>query len=165
MVATGFKHAYAHVAGDDGRIWTTEMNDGSFDGEPGPEEIVLLDGEGPADGGWPRCIGDREPVEEYGGTTDDCADTAPPVALLEPSATPIGLAVAPWDDEQLLVTSWTRGTILAIASERSDDAAPVAPLTVAAGLEGPQHLLVAPDGDGVLLTEHTTGTIWRLTRP
>lgn len=161
VVATGFKHAYAHVAGD-GRIWTTEMNDGSFDGEPGPEEVVLLDGGGPVDGGWPRCIGDRQPVDEYGGTQDDCAATIPPLAVLDPGATPTGLALAPWD--ALLTTSWTRGEVLALPTERPAAAPPAPPVTIAAGLEGPQHLLVAPDGDGVLLTEHTTGTVWRLTR-
>lgn len=164
VVATGFKHAYAHVAADDGRIWTTEMNDGSFDGAPGPEEVVLLDGDGPADGGWPRCVGDREPVEQYGGTDEDCAGTAPPLALLDPGATPTGLARAPWADDQLLVTSWTGGQIHAVPAERPADIPPAPHLTVAAGFEGPQHLLAAPDGDGVLLTEHATGMVWRLTR-
>jgi len=163
-VATGFKHAYAHVAAEDGRVWTTEMNDGSFDGEAGPEEVVLLDPDAVTDGGWPRCVGDRQPVEEYGGTDAACAGTVAPLALLDPGGTPTGLALAPWDADQLLVTSWTRGEVLGLPTERPDGAPPAEPDLIATGFQGPQHLLPAPDGDGLLVTEHATGTIWRLSR-
>ncbi|MEX1288517.1 MAG: glucose sorbosone dehydrogenase, partial [Acidimicrobiia bacterium] len=71
-LALGFKHAYAHVVDADGTLWTTEVGDGRFDGEPPADELVAV--EAGADHGWPRCVGDNRPVAEYGATDADCAD-------------------------------------------------------------------------------------------
>ena len=39
-LAWGFKHAYAHVRDDTEVLWTTEISDGRYDGEPPLDEIV-----------------------------------------------------------------------------------------------------------------------------
>lgn len=42
-VASGFKHAYAHTFTGDAStattLWSVEMTDGTFDGEPGSDEL------------------------------------------------------------------------------------------------------------------------------
>ena len=68
VIARGFKHAYARTYDDDGTLWQTEMSDGTYDGEPAPDELVAV-AEGD-DFGWPRCIGDGVPVTFYEGTAE-----------------------------------------------------------------------------------------------
>lgn len=149
-VATGLKGAYAHAAQGE-RLWTTEIADGRFDGEAPPDELNLVrDG---ASYGWPRCIGDRDPVEEHGATAQECAGTEAPLALFEPGATPVGLAL--WEDD-LLVSLWTRGEVVRVP------AAGGTPEPFLTGLAGPQHLLALDDG-ALLVVEHGSGRVHRLT--
>lgn len=161
-VINGMKHAYAVAQLDDGRLVVTEMSDGRFDGEPAPDEVLIL----PADpaqtlrGGWPMCIGDRTPVQEFDGTEDLCADTVASQALFDPGATPTGVAVAPWDSEMILVTNWTQDQIVGVGLGEQP---PVTPTIVVDDIATPHHLLV--DGDRVLVTSHTGGQILAFTHP
>lgn len=157
-VATGFKHAYAHVVDADGQLWSTEMSDGRFDGEVPPDELVrVTDGD---DFGYPRCIGDGAPVLELGADESDCDDTPPSHALFEPRATPTGVAVAPWDDDTLLVALWNRGEVVAVP--RRPATIPAPPTLVASGDLTPQHLLA--DGDRLLVTDFTGGRVLSIAR-
>ena len=154
-LASGFKHAYAHVYDGD-VLWTTEMTDGRFDGEPAADEVLRVVAH--TDHGWPYCVGDNRVVEEFGGTADRCADTPPSLATFAPGATPTSITISPFDDNTLLVALWNEGRIVAI-DKTSDD--PSDYIDVATGLIGPQHL-VATD-DAVYVSEFGTGRILRLT--
>lgn len=156
-VATGTKHAYAHVEHPDGRLFVTEIADGRFDGAAPPDELTIVrDGD---DFGYPRCVGDGTPVAEFGATAADCVDTPPSLALFEPGATPTSVAVAPWDDETLLVALWNDGTVVSVPSEPA--AQPHTGEVFLAGLDQPQHLLA--DGDRLLVVDHAGGRILAVT--
>lgn len=156
-LASGFKHAYAHVFDDDGTLWTTEMSDGRFDGERAADEVLaVVPG---ADHGWPRCVGDNRPVAEFGGTVDTCEGTPPSLAVFAPGATPTSVAVSPFDPDTLLVALWVEGRIVAVDTA-SDD--PTAVTDVVTGLQNPQHLVTV--GDEVLVSEFGAGRILRLRR-
>lgn len=156
--ATGFKHAYAHVVDADGTIWVTEMSDGRLDGETPPDELVRVrEGD---DFGYPRCVGDRTPVTELGATDADCSATPRSHALLSPSATPTSVAVAPWDDDTLLIALWNRREIVAVPRAPADS--PYAPESVVGGELTPQHLLV--DGDRLLVTDFAGGRVLSVVR-
>jgi glucose/arabinose dehydrogenase len=163
QVAVGFKNAYARTVGPDGTLWQSEVTDGSFDGDQGPDELVAipagaLDGSASAvaDGGWPRCIGDRQPVEQFGGSTEACGSTLWAQALFPAGATPTSVVVSPWDDEELLVALWNRGEIVAVPTAGSTDG-PVEVATWATGIDRPQHLVAG--GDRLLVVDHDGGTI------
>lgn len=158
----GMKHAYAVAELDDGRLAVSEMSDGRFDGERAPDELLVID---PAvgqtlHGGWPRCIGNRQPVEEYDGTAAECESTVPSRALFDAGATPTGVEVAPWDPGTVLVTNWTQDRVMAVSLQGTP---PVDPSVAFGGIPTPQDLLA--DGDRVLLTSHTAGQILALTDP
>lgn len=155
-VASGFKHAYAQTRSADGRLWSTEMSDGRFDGALADDELVeVVEG---VDHGWPRCVGDNRPVAEQGADASACAQTPGSHALFEPGATPTSVVVAPWDDATLLVALWNRGQVVAI-----DAAAPQTPATaqvVFDGVDRPQHLAV--DGDTLVLVDFLDGRLVEL---
>lgn len=151
--ATGFKHAYAHAPVGDGRWFVTEISDGTLDGEPPPDELVVA--AAGDDFGYPRCIGDRVPVRELDATEVDCAATPRSHALLPPRSTPTSVAVPPWDPETVLVALWSTGELVAVPAEPAPDPHP--PEVVLDGLERPQHLLVV--GDRLLLTEFAGGRV------
>lgn len=158
-VATGFKHAYAQARTDDGVLYTTEIGDGRYDGEPADDEVVAV--EPGVDGGWPRCVGDNLPVVEYGGDDEICATAPRSTAVLAKGATPTSLVVAPWDRSQLLVALWNRAEVVAVPVGSADTDLPATPVVVYTDAQHPQHLTV--DGERVLLTDHTAGTIIALT--
>ncbi len=173
VVAVGFKNAYGRTVGSDGRLWQAEVADGSFDGEPAPDELVALppsvlddgaaggSGAGSAlDAGWPRCIGDRAPVAQYGGTTEVCADTVGAQATFEPGATPTSVAVSPWDDDTLLVALWNDGRVVSVSADPADQGAE--PTTWLTGLDHPQHLVA--DGDRLLVVDFSGGRILSVER-
>lgn len=152
VVATGFKNAYARTVGADGRLWQVEMSDGSFDGTPAPDELVVVR---PGDAfGWPACVGDRVPVEEYGGTEETCVEP-PSHAVFDPGATPTSVAVAPWDPEVLLVALWNQGRVVSVPTD--PDRAPHAGTTFLTGVERPQHLLAV--GERLLVVDFEGGRI------
>ena len=155
-VLEGMKHAYA-VSPVGEELVVTEMSDGSYDGERAPDELVVVasdPGDGPVPtGGWPRCVGDGTPVEEYEGTAEGCAEAVASTTLFEPGATPTGVAVAPWDTDVALVALWNEGRVVAVDLADGDR-------TDVLEVENPQHLLV--DGDAVLLSTFGDGTIRRL---
>jgi glucose/arabinose dehydrogenase len=152
MLASGLKNAYAHVYDSDERLWTTEVAE-PIGGVAAPDEINrVTPGE---DYGWPACVGDREPVANFGGDPGRCDRTVRPHATFAPTgATPTSVVLSPFDDGELLVALWNAGRIVAVPLEGG------APTDVLAGLDQPQHLLT--DGDTLLLSEHGTGTIWRV---
>mgnify|MGYP001035827047 CR=1 FL=1 len=150
-VAWGFKHAYAHAVSADGRLWTTEISDGSFDGAPATDELVAVS-EG-VDHGWPACVGDNRAVEDA-GVADPCTGVPRSQAVFGPGATPTGLAVSPWDPSRLFVALWVDATIVEVDTS---GAAPAAPVVIATELSRPQHLVV--DGLRLLVTDHAAGTI------
>lgn len=157
-LATGFKHAYGHVVDPDGVIWSTEMSDGRLDGNVPPDELVRVDAGD--DFGYPRCIGDRVPVDELGADRTSCASTPRSHALFEPGATPTSVAVAPWDPDLLVVALWNRGEVVAVP--RGPAGRPHEPEIVLADAGAPQHLIV--DGDRLLLSEFTGGRILAIER-
>ncbi len=157
-IASGLKHAYAHVVGPDGTLWVTEIGDGTYDGAPPPDELVAVtDGD---DFGWPRCIGDRTPVAEYGGTAARCASTPRSHALFPPRSTPTSVAIAPWDDEVLLVALWVDGAVVAVPVAPGDEPHDGEPFLT--GIEHPQHLLA--DGDRLLVVDHDGGRVLAVRR-
>lgn len=156
MVATGFKHAYAHAALDDGRWLVTEVSDGRLNGGPPPDELVIA--ERGDDFGFPRCIGDGEPVADFGVTDDECASTPPSLALFEPRATPTSVVIAPWDPSTALVALWTLDDIVAVPVDAAP--APHVPRSLGIDVGRPQHLTV--DGDRVLVTDHERGSLLAL---
>lgn len=152
VVATGFKHAYATVELSDGRVVVAEVGDGRFDGEVPPDElVVLVPG---ADHGWPDCIGDNVAVRERDATEARCAEVPGSLALFEPGATPTSIAVAPWDDTELLVALWVSGELVGVSVDDGSTR------TLITGLSGPQDLTV--DGSDVLLVEHRRDRVLRL---
>lgn len=157
--ATGFKHAYGHVVGPDGEVWSTEMSDGRLDGNVPPDELVRV--AAGDDFGYPRCVGDRAPVVELGADDRMCATTPRSHALFEPGATPTSVAVAPWDPEVLVVALWNRGEV--VTMPRSDDGRPHPVETLLADAGNPQHLIA--DGDRLLLSEFSGGRILAIERP
>lgn len=157
VVALGFKHAYARVYDEAGMLWQTEISDGTYDGEPPPDELVAVT---PGDDfGWPRCIGDRLPVEFYEGTAESCAETPRSQALFDPGATPTAVAVAPWDPDVLLVALWNEGRVVAVPRRAGEG--PVAGEDFLTGIAHPQHLLA--DGDRLLVTDFDGGRILAVT--
>ncbi len=149
----GFKHAYVQAIESDGTIWTTELADGRHDGQPAVDEVVAV-ARG-ADHGWPDCVGDNRPVAERGATEATCADVPASHAVFEPGATPTGLAVAPWDPEQLIVALWVQRRIVAIPTDPAG--APVGVTLLTDDVGRPQHL--TPDGARLLVTDHERGQI------
>jgi glucose/arabinose dehydrogenase len=157
--ATGFKHAYAHVVDADGQLWSTEMSDGRLDGVVPPDELVRVEiGD---DFGYPRCVGDRTPVAEFGATAEECAATPVSQALFEPGATPTSVAVAPWDADLLVVALWNRGEVVTVP--RQGEGAPHAVTTLLTGVRRPQHLV--SDGERLVLSDFDGGRILALSRP
>jgi glucose/arabinose dehydrogenase len=152
-VATGVKHAYAHVEHPDGRLFVTEITDRRLDGRPPPDELMVVrDGDA---FGYPRCVGDRVPVIELGATDADCASSPPSHALFDPGATPTSVAVAPWDQTTLVVALWNAGAVVAVPAAAGDGPHPGEPFLT--GIDHPQHLL--PAGDELLVVDHTGGRI------
>ncbi|WP_420631437.1 PQQ-dependent sugar dehydrogenase [Candidatus Leptofilum sp.] len=164
VLATGLKNAYAHVFDGNGRLWITEVGDGTvtgenFEGQP-PEELNLVAPGG--DYGWAQCFGNQEPALNRDGTTEICVETEPPVALFPPQATPTSIAVAPWDDSVLLVALWLRGKVTAVQIEVDADGRFVGTTSIfLTGIQNPQHLLPTPDG-ALLISDYRTGTIYRI---
>lgn len=153
VVATGFKNAYGRTFDDEGTLWQAEMSDGSYDGEQAPDELVVVE---PGDDfGWPRCIGDRQPVEFYEGTEELCAATPPSFTLFEPGATPTSVAMAPWDPGVVLVALWNEGRVVAVRGD--DEERPAAIDDFLLGIERPQFLLA--DGDRLLVVDFGGGRI------
>jgi glucose/arabinose dehydrogenase len=159
IVASGFKHAYAHVIDADGQLWSTEMSDGRLDGAVPPDELVrVTTGD---DFGYPLCVGDRDPVAELGATNETCAATPRSHALFPPGATPTSVAVAPWDPDVLVVALWNRGEVVAVP--RSEAGRPHVPEVLLSGVGAPQHLVA--DHDRLLLTDFAGGRILSITKP
>jgi glucose/arabinose dehydrogenase len=120
-VATGLKNAYAHVFDSDGALWSTEIAE-PIGGAAAPDELNRI--ERGADYGWPACVGDRQPVESFGGDRERCQDTMRPVAEFGPGATATAVVVNPFaagefillvDGDTLLVSDHEQGAIYRVA--------------------------------------------------
>lgn len=152
VLATGFKNAYGRTFDDDGVLWQAEMSDGNYDGEPAPDELVIVE---PGDDfGWPLCIGDQQPVAFYEGTAEYCSSTPRSHALFEPGATPTSVAVAPWDEAVRLVALWVQGRVVAVPTDGDE---PVDYDDFLTGIERPQFLLA--DEERLLVVDHEGGRI------
>lgn len=158
IIATGFKHAYAHLDDGTGQLWSVEMTDGTFDEVRGSDELLAISAGD--DAGWPQCVDDNRPVIEYGGSTDLCDASPRSHALFGAGATPTSLVIAPWDSNVFLVALWLPSQVVTVPVEVPGDG-PHAPELFIEGIESPQHLLV--DGQGVLVSDHETGQIIRIT--
>lgn len=157
-LSAGFKNAYGHTVGTDGRVWATEVSDGSFDGVPASDELVAV---APGvDHGWPRCVGDRLPVVEAGADEAECRTGPVSQALFGPGATPTSVAVAPWDDSTLVVALWRDRKVVTVATAPPVEG-PHEPVEIVGGDLRPQHLLV--DGDRLLVLDFDGGRILVLT--
>ncbi len=165
MLASGLKNAYARVFDENGRLWTTEIGDGSvtgadFEGQP-PEELnLVITG---ADFGWPPCFGNQEPALNRSGTPEICSRTRAPVALFAPQSTPTSVVVSPWDEDVLLVALWVGGVVTAVTITPQGDNATGTTQTFISGFGNPQHLLVLPDGS-LLVSDHRDGVIYKVER-
>lgn len=153
QVASGLKNAYAHTYAARGQLWTTEVAE-PIGGSSAPDEINrVIAG---VDYGWPACVGDREPVPAFGGDEARCGHTGPPHVTFEPiGATPTSIVVNPFDTDQLVVALWNVGRVVTAPISGEGEVTDL--LT---GIERPQHLLV--DDDALLVSDHATGTIWRV---
>lgn len=149
--AAGFKHAYAHVFGPDGTLWTTEVSDGRFDGQAPADEVVAVTPG--VDHGWPRCVGDNRPVIDFGVT--DCSGIPSSLAVFDPGATPTGIIVSPFNPERLLVALWVTGQVVAVPVDGDGS-----PTVVIDRLLSPQHLVA--DGGLLYLAEFGQNRIVRL---
>lgn len=157
-VAHGLQNAYAHTTDADGRVWLTDIHAGDYNETEAPDEVNLLrDG---ADYGWPQCIGDRAPVEEFHGTLERCAETERPVAVLEAGATPTGVAVSPFADNELFVALWGTGELVTVDVTGGPGDQPADPEGFMGGLARPQDVLVR-DGT-LLLSDHEKGVVYEL---
>jgi hypothetical protein len=132
------------------------MTDGRFDGERASDELVMI--QPGDDGGWPQCVDDNRPVDEFGGTADVCDASPRSHALFGPGATPTSFVIAPWDPDQFIVALWLPGRVVTVP--RTASQTPHEPADFIGGVESPQHLLV--DGDRVLLSDHETGRIFAI---
>ncbi len=146
-IAAGFKNPYAHAVDGDGPLWVTEMSDGRFDGERAADELVEVSPG--VDHGWPRCIGDRLPVQEFGADAAECQSGPPSQAVFAPGATPTSVVVSPFEPETLLVALWVEQRIVAVPT--TPEGRPHEPVEVVTGEIRPQHLLV--DGDRLLIVD------------
>ena len=161
-LATGLKNGYAHVFDGNGRLWITEIGDGSvtgseFEGQP-PEELNLV--MAGANFGWPQCFGNQEPALNREGSEEICGQTEAPVSLFPPQSTPTSIAVAPWDESILLVALWVRGEVTAVQLEADGNGRFTGTNTpFLTGIVNPQHLLVTPD-NALLVTDYRNGTIY-----
>lgn len=161
VLASGLKGAYGHAIDAQGRIWTTEIGDDLIDDGAPPDELnLVVTG---ADFGWPQCAGSGEPVLRYGGTPERCAQSRAPVVLFPPNATPTSVAIAPWDENVLLVALWSRGEVVQVQITPDGDNAVGEVSTFLTGLRNPQHLLAWRDGS-LLVSDFATGTIFRITK-
>ena len=154
QIAAGLKGGYAHAFDDQGRLWLTEIVDGSVDGVTLPDELNLwVEG---ADFGWPRCYG-----RELAGP--DCAGVRPAVAVFEPHSTPTSVAISPFADQTLLVALWVSGEVVSVrVSETADNAVgEIAPFLTEIG--NPQHLLTIADGS-LLVSDYAVGRIYQITK-
>ncbi len=159
-VATELKGAYAHAYDRAGRLWTTEIGDDPVNGTAPPDELnLVLPG---ADFGWPQCFGMQEPATNYGGSSDRCQSTRPPVALFAQRATPTGLVSSPWQADTLLVALWLQQSVVQVTITPVGDNATGVVEPFITGLRNPQDLLVLADGD--LLVSDFAGTIYRVTK-
>jgi len=159
VVATGFKHAYAHVVDPDGQLWTVEMTDGTFDGERAPDELVAI---APGDdGGWPQCFGNNRPALEFGGTQAGCAASPPSHAIFGLGATPTSIVLAPWGDDEFVVALWLPGQVVTVPRQQPGSE-PHEPVVLLEGIESPQHLLVLDEQ--LLVSDHETGQIFSVTK-
>ena len=163
VLATGLKNAYAHVFDENGRLWTTEIGDGSvtgadFQGQP-PEELNLV--AAGADFGWPVCFGNQEPALNREGTAAQCSQTRAPVALFPPQSTPTSVVVSPWDEDVLLVALWLSGEVTAVTITPQGDNATGTVETLISGFDNPQHMLVLDD-DVLLVSDYRSGVIYRV---
>lgn len=147
-LATGLKGGYAHVEDDMGRIWLTEIADGSVGGVTLPDELNLLV-EG-ADFGWPRCYG-----RELAGP--DCDGVRPAVAVFPAQATPTSVALSPFDEDRLFVTLWVSGEVVEIILTPDGDNAIGEVRSFLSELGNPQHLVATQDQ--LLIGVFNTGEI------
>ena len=154
-LATGLKGGYAHAIDGAGRVWLTEIADGTIGGETAPDELNLLAPD--ADFGWPRCYG-----RELAGP--DCSGVRPAVTVFDTHATPTSVALSPFVGDTLLVALWQAGTVVAVPVTYAGDNAVGDPQPFLSGLRNPQHLFVTEDG-ALLVSDFAGGRIYRIAAP
>ena len=154
ILATGLKNAYAHAFDENGRLWMTEIADGTLDDVTYPGEInLLVDG---ADFGWPTCYG-----QELVGT--DCDGTRPAVKVLPENSTPTGIAISPFTADTLIVALWLTGEVIEVPLSFVGDNARGGERPFIENMENPQHLFTHPDGS-LWVSDFATGKIWIIQR-
>lgn len=153
-LASGLKGAYAHVFDENGRLWITEIVDGTFNDEPLPDEVNLVVEN--ANFGWPTCFG----RELYG---PNCDDVRPAVAVLPPHSTPTSIVRSPFRQNTLLVALWVTGEIVQISLNMNDNNASGSPRPFITGFRNPQHMIVAPDGS-LWVSDYGLGILYRIYR-
>ncbi len=169
VLARGLKGAYAHaVDRESGTIYTTEIGDNPVNGQQPPEEINRV--RVGADYGWPRCYGNQQVAENYGGTAELCAQTEPPVVTLPPRSTPTGLAYydrgdfpAPYRDA-LYVALWNadQPEVWHVALEQQGEQLRGTAAPFMGDLQRPIDVL--PDlKAGLLVLDYEAGTVYQVT--
>ncbi|MEW5988720.1 MAG: glucose sorbosone dehydrogenase [Chloroflexota bacterium] len=166
-LAVGLKNAYAHTLDTSGRLWITDVADDPVNGKAPPDELnVIMDWTDSSipDFGWPACFGFQQPAVNYGGTEAGCQATQTAVALFPPHATPTSVVVSPWHPETLLIALWNQGEVVQvkIQADGAQSSGQVEPFI--SGFQNPQHLLNWSDGT-LLMSDHSSGTLYRVTHP
>ena len=150
IVATGLKNAYAHTFDENGRLWITEIADGTLNDVTYPGEINLVV-EG-ADFGWPTCYG-------RGLAGSDCDGTRPAVKVLPENSTPTGIAVSPFSVDTLFVALWLTGEVIEVPLSFVGDNVRGGERPFIQNMQNPQHLFTHPDGS-LWVSDFATGKIW-----
>lgn len=151
-LASGLKGAYAHAFDENGRLWITEIVDGSIDDVTLPDEINLVTPD--ANFGWPTCYGRHL-------TGPDCDSVRPAVAVLPAHSTPTSIVLSPFQQDTLLVALWLTGEVVQIPFRLTDDNARGNPQPFITDLRNPQHMVVAPDSS-LWLSDYARGKIYRI---
>ncbi|MEJ7722618.1 MAG: hypothetical protein WKF58_20320 [Ilumatobacteraceae bacterium] len=153
-IASGFKHAYARTYDADGTLWETEVSDGTYDGEPAPDELVAV------------AAGRRLRLAAVHRRRDASRALRRDRRALRVGAT-VSRTVRSWRDTDIgrrravgsrRAAGRARGTKARwSAIDRTATELPVEPTTFLTGIDNPQHLLVL--GDRLLLTDFSGGSI------
>ena len=162
VVARGLRNPYGLASQPStGRLYVSvNGQDKLGDAEPAESVVLLRPG---ADYGWPRCWASRRLRRLVGS----CRGVAPPVAYLEPHSSADGIAfwnrdlyVAEWGE--YLAKKHGRKVVRLRFDRRGRPLARVA-TTFATGFAHPLALLV-DRGDGLLVADWGSGTIYRIAR-
>lgn len=151
-----------------GEMWATDMGrDLLGDNTPSEEVNIIKQGK---DYGWPYCYSKQISDTSFGGTTERCQNTEPPVIEYQAHSAPLGLA---FDNEYLYVAyhgSWNRSEPTGYKIVRFDVKNNYASSDFITGwLQGdsalgrPVDVLFDPQGN-LYVSDDKAGVVYKITR-